>query len=186
MSATQSLLCLARSSPFITLRGPNVSQYVQQLIVLCYSVCCHGMALLIFIAAETGVCMPLLSKLTSASDTLPAFKPCLPSRCLAMDYSIKICFDSQVKQLFPFLVVFYSTFVIMYPNNQSYMQNDSVNIEKHIKTYLLNTRVFNVNSGNQGSPMTFSKPQRHMCPAASNGSLHLLSNSECNEIYDCS
>jgi hypothetical protein len=35
------------------------------------------------------------------------------------------------------------------------MPNDSVNIEKHIKTYLLNTCVFNVNPGNQGSPVTF-------------------------------
>jgi hypothetical protein len=68
---------------------------------------------------------------------------CLPSRCLA------ICFDSQLKQLFPFLVVFYSTFVIMYPNDQSYTPNDSVNIEKHIKTYLLNACVFNVTPGNQ-------------------------------------
>jgi hypothetical protein len=43
--------------------------------------------------------------------------------------------------------------VIMYPNEQSYMPNDSVNIEKHIKTYLRNTCVFNVNPGNQGSPI---------------------------------
>jgi hypothetical protein len=92
-----------------------------------------GMPLLIFVAAETGVCVPLPSKLTSASAAIPAFRPCLPSRCLAMDYSITICFDSQLKQLFPFLIVFYSTFVIMYPNDQSYMPNDSVYIEKHIK-----------------------------------------------------
>jgi uncharacterized membrane protein len=113
------------------------------------------MTLLIFVAAETGLCVPLPSKLTSASAAIPAFRLCLPSRCLAMDYSIIICFDSQLKQLFPFLVVFYSAFVIMYPNEQSYMPYDSVNIEKHIKTYLLNTCVFNVNPGNQGSPMTF-------------------------------
>jgi hypothetical protein len=35
------------------------------------------------------------------------------------------------------------------------MANDSVNIEKHIKTYFRNTRVFNVNPGNQGSPIIF-------------------------------
>jgi hypothetical protein len=50
---------------------------------------------------------------------------------------------------------FYSTFVIMYPNEQSCMPNDSVNIGKHIKTYLLNTYVFHVNPGNKGSPTTF-------------------------------
>jgi hypothetical protein len=42
----------------------------------------------------------------------------------------------------------------MYPNEQSYMPNDSVNIEKQ-KIYLLNTCVFNVNPGNQGSPIFF-------------------------------
>jgi hypothetical protein len=72
-----------------------------------------------------------------------------------MDYSIIICFDSQVKQLFPFLVVFYSTLVILYPNEQSYTPNDSANIEKHINTFLLNTCAFNINPGNQGSPMIF-------------------------------
>jgi hypothetical protein len=41
----------------------------------------------------------------------------------------------------------------MYPNEQSYVPNDSVNIEKHITTYLLNARIFNVNSGNKGSPI---------------------------------
>jgi hypothetical protein len=35
------------------------------------------------------------------------------------------------------------------------MPNDSVNIEKYIKIYLLNTYVFNVNPGNQGSPIIF-------------------------------
>jgi hypothetical protein len=109
------------------------------------------MPLLIFVAAETGVCMLLPNKLTSASASIPAFTPCLPSRCLAKDYSITICFDSQLKQLFPFVVVFYGTFVIMYPNEQSYTPNDSVNIEKHIETYVLSTCVFNVNPGNQGS-----------------------------------
>jgi hypothetical protein len=92
------------------------------------------MLLLIFVAAETGVCVPLSSKSTSASAAIPAFRPCLSSRCLAMDYSITICFDSQLKQLFPFLIVFYSIFVTTHPNDQSYMLNDSVNIEKHIKT----------------------------------------------------
>jgi hypothetical protein len=71
------------------------------------------MPLLILVAAETGVCVPLLSKLTSASAAIPTFTPYLSSRCLAVDYSITICFDSQVKQLFPFLIVFYSTFVMM-------------------------------------------------------------------------
>jgi hypothetical protein len=116
------------------------------------------MNLLIFVAAETGVCVTLPSKLTSASAAIPTFRPCLPSRCLAMDYSITMCFDSYLKQLFPFLAVFCSTFVIMYPNDQSYMPKDSANIEKFIKTYLLNTCVFNVNPGNQGSPVTFCLP----------------------------
>jgi hypothetical protein len=111
--------------------------------------------LLIFVAAETGVCVPLPSKLTSAFGAVLAFRPCLPIRCLAMDYSITICFDSQLKQLFPFLIVFCSTFGIIYPNNQSYMPKDSMNIEKHMKTYLLNTCIFNVNPGNQGSPVSF-------------------------------
>jgi hypothetical protein len=114
-----------------------------------------GMILLIFVAAETGVCVPLPSKLTSASAAIPAFRPCLPSRCLAVDYSFTICFDSQLKQLFPFLIVLYSSFVIMYPNEQSYMPNDSANIEKHIKTYLLNTCVFSINPGSQGYQMSF-------------------------------
>jgi hypothetical protein len=103
------------------------------------------MPLSIFVAMETGICMLLPSKLSSASAAISAFRPCLLSRCLAMDYSITICFDSQLKQLYSFLVVFYSTFEIIYPNDQSYMPNDSVNIEIHIKTYLLNTCVFNVN-----------------------------------------
>jgi hypothetical protein len=113
------------------------------------------MPLLIFVAAETGVCVPLPSKLTSASAAIPAFRPCLPSRSLAMDYSVTSSFDSELKLLFPFLFFFYSTFVIKYPNCQSYMLKDSVNIEKHIKTYLLNTCVLNVNPENQVSPMTF-------------------------------
>jgi hypothetical protein len=45
---------------------------------------------LIFLAAETGVCVPLPSKLTSASAAIPAFRPCLQSRCLVMDYSVII------------------------------------------------------------------------------------------------
>jgi hypothetical protein len=36
--------------------------------------------------------------------------------------------------------------VVMYPHEQSYMPNDSVNIEKHIKTYLLNTCVIRENA----------------------------------------
>jgi hypothetical protein len=42
---------------------------------------------------------------------------------------------------------------MMYPNEQGYMPNDSVNIEKRIKTDLLNTCVFNINPGNQGFPV---------------------------------
>jgi hypothetical protein len=41
----------------------------------------------------------------------------------------------------------------MYPNEDSYMPNDSMNIEKHIKNYLRNTCLFNVNRVNQGSPI---------------------------------
>jgi hypothetical protein len=37
----------------------------------------------------------------------------------------------------------------MYPNEQSCMPNDNMNIEKHIKTYLLNTCVFSVNPRNK-------------------------------------
>jgi hypothetical protein len=48
------------------------------------------MPLLIFVVAETGVCVPLPSKLTSAYAAIPAFRPCLPSRCLVMDYSFTI------------------------------------------------------------------------------------------------
>jgi hypothetical protein len=76
------------------------------------------MPLLIFVAAETDVCMPFPGKLTSGSAAIAAFRQRFPSRCLAMDYSITICFDSQPKQVFPFLVVFYSRFVVMYPNDQ--------------------------------------------------------------------
>jgi hypothetical protein len=41
-----------------------------------------GTPLLIFVAAETGVCVPLPSNLPSASDAVPAFSQCLPSRWL--------------------------------------------------------------------------------------------------------
>jgi hypothetical protein len=41
------------------------------------------------------------------------------------------------------------------PKRTKLHANDSLNIEKHIKTYLLNTGVFNVNPGNQGSPIIF-------------------------------
>jgi hypothetical protein len=46
--------------------------------------------LLIFVAAETGVCVPPPSKLTSASAAIPAFRPCLLTRCLAINYSVTI------------------------------------------------------------------------------------------------
>jgi hypothetical protein len=45
-----------------------------------------GMSLLIFVAAETGVSEPLASKMVSASAAIPAFRHCLPSRCLASDH----------------------------------------------------------------------------------------------------
>jgi hypothetical protein len=156
LSATQSLLCLANFSPFITSTRPEYKSPCPTVNCPVILFVVKGMHLLIFVAAETSVCLPLPSKLTTASVAIPAFKPCLPSRLLVMDYSIKICFDSHLKQLLPFLVLFYNTFVIMYPKERSYMANGSVKIEKHIKTYLLNTCVFNVNPGNQDSPMTFS------------------------------
>jgi hypothetical protein len=44
----------------------------------------HSLKLLLkSVAAETGACVPLRSKLTSASTAIPAFMECLPSRCLA-------------------------------------------------------------------------------------------------------
>jgi hypothetical protein len=49
-----------------------------------------GMSLLIFVAEETGASEPLPRKLTSASASIPVFRQCLPSRCLAMDYSVTI------------------------------------------------------------------------------------------------
>jgi hypothetical protein len=42
-------------------------------------------SLLIFAAAETGANEQLPSKMTSASGAIPAFRQCLPSRCLPMD-----------------------------------------------------------------------------------------------------
>jgi hypothetical protein len=46
--------------------------------------------------------------------------------------------------------------VIMYPKEENCITNDSVNIEKTKKKYLQNTCVFNVNPGNQGSPIIFN------------------------------
>jgi hypothetical protein len=55
-------LSTSRMNSFLYLpRSPNISHNVEQLIVLCYSVCFHGNILLIFVAAETGVCVPLPS-----------------------------------------------------------------------------------------------------------------------------
>jgi hypothetical protein len=48
------------------------------------------MSLLILVAVETGASDPLPIKLTSASAAIPAFRQCLSSRCLAMDYSVTI------------------------------------------------------------------------------------------------
>jgi hypothetical protein len=42
-----------------------------------------GTPLLIFVAAKTGASDPLPSKVTSASAAIPAFRQCLPNRCLA-------------------------------------------------------------------------------------------------------
>jgi hypothetical protein len=50
-----------------------------------------GMPFLLFVAVETGICVPLSSKLTTTSAAIPALRPCLPSRYLATDiqgYSI--------------------------------------------------------------------------------------------------
>jgi hypothetical protein len=49
-----------------------------------------GIFLLIFVAAETGAGELLPSKMTSASAAVPAFRQCLLSRCLAMDYFVNI------------------------------------------------------------------------------------------------
>jgi hypothetical protein len=50
--------------------------------------------LLIFVAAEIGASETLLSKMTSASAAISAFRQCLPSRCLAIGYSVTIHFVS--------------------------------------------------------------------------------------------
>jgi hypothetical protein len=92
-----SLSWIHELTPILYLpRGPNISHHVEQLIVLCNSICCHGMSLLIFEASETGICVPWLSKLTSAPAAIPAFRPCLPSRCPAMDYSATVCCYHQI------------------------------------------------------------------------------------------
>jgi hypothetical protein len=49
-----------------------------------------GMSLSISVAAETAASESFPSKLTSASAAIPAFRQCLPSRCLAIDHSITI------------------------------------------------------------------------------------------------
>jgi hypothetical protein len=56
-----------------------------------------GMSLLISVSAETGVCVPLPSKLTSASAAIPAYRPCLPSRCLAVDYFVTKLQSRRIK-----------------------------------------------------------------------------------------
>jgi hypothetical protein len=62
---------------------------VEELTVLCYSFAVMGMFLLIFVAAETGAVEPLPSIMISAF-AIPAFRQCLPSRCLARDYSVTV------------------------------------------------------------------------------------------------
>jgi hypothetical protein len=49
-----------------------------------------GMPLLILIVAETGVCVPLPSKLISSAAAIPAF-----SRCLSINYSVTISNNTE-------------------------------------------------------------------------------------------
>jgi hypothetical protein len=49
-----------------------------------------GIPLLILVLAEIGVCVRLPSKLTLDYVDIPAFRPCLPSRCLGMYYSVTV------------------------------------------------------------------------------------------------
>jgi hypothetical protein len=56
------------------------------------------MTLLKFVAAEIGASEPLPSKLTSASPATSAFRQRLPSRCLAMNYSVAILSNGIVKK----------------------------------------------------------------------------------------
>jgi hypothetical protein len=60
-------------------RRPNIDHHFKQFV--CYAV--------LSIAVETSE--PLPSKLTSASAAILAFRQCLPSRFLAMDYSLTMC-----------------------------------------------------------------------------------------------
>jgi hypothetical protein len=87
MNLIFGLLC----PPFITSDELNMSHHVEQFVVmgmpLLIFIAVETGPLLIFIAVETGVCMPLPSKLTSASAAILAFRPCLPSRCLAGSYA---------------------------------------------------------------------------------------------------
>jgi hypothetical protein len=55
----------------------------------------NRMPLLIFVVAETDVCVPLPSKLTYASAAIPGFKPCFPSRCLAGVICVTISWNSS-------------------------------------------------------------------------------------------
>jgi hypothetical protein len=48
--------------------------------------------------------------------------------------------------------------IIMYPNEQTYMPNENVNIEKHIKTSLLNTCVIIQNKTPEASTPTDPTP----------------------------
>jgi hypothetical protein len=49
-----------------------------------------GMSSLIFVADETGASKPLPSKFTSAYAAVPAFRQCLPNRCLAIDFFVTV------------------------------------------------------------------------------------------------
>jgi hypothetical protein len=49
-----------------------------------------GMPLLIFVAAETGVYVPLPSKLTSVAAAIQLLGNFVLNRCLSMDYSVII------------------------------------------------------------------------------------------------
>jgi hypothetical protein len=75
--------------PFITDTRPEY--HIEQLTVLCYSVCFYGNVFVNIRCLETGVCVLLPSKLSSTSAVIPTFRPCLPSRCLGMDYSVTMC-----------------------------------------------------------------------------------------------
>jgi hypothetical protein len=68
-------------------RDPNICHPVKQFSSVILFVP-TGMSLLIFVAAETDVCILLPSKLTNTSAAITAYRQYLLSRCLAVDYSV--------------------------------------------------------------------------------------------------